>query len=202
MPTSLSTSARRRGVGVERIVTLPSSNLEWKRSRIWRSAGGDPSFMAAMTAIGWTSGARRRHAWSGIPHSVAVAAVTLASAHWPVHRSVLLIRALASLCTGAARAVAAQLVRSSDRHDEAHGHLRYPVKSMRGESLQAATLSAEGVFGDRPFRSSTDTAASPPLERTLRCWDNQSLRQRRRALVDGHPVDYRRSASHHRGGRG
>jgi uncharacterized protein YcbX len=26
---------------------------------------------------------------------------------------------------------------------------RYPVKSMRGESLQAVSLSAEGVFGDR-----------------------------------------------------
>jgi low temperature requirement protein LtrA len=65
------------GVGVERIVTAASKySLSGNESLILTSAVA--TVMAAMTAIGWTSAGRRRHAASGIPRSVALVAATLA----------------------------------------------------------------------------------------------------------------------------
>jgi uncharacterized protein YcbX len=45
----------------------------------------------------------------------------------------------------------------------------YPVKSMRGESLDAVSLSREGVFGDCIVQASTGKAAWSPRERIRRC---------------------------------
>ena len=86
------------GVGVERIVTAASKyTLSESESLILASAVA--TVMAAMTTIGWTSAGRRRHAASGIPRSVALAAATLAvglTGRFTV--PVMLIATLAALC--------------------------------------------------------------------------------------------------------
>ena len=83
---------------MERIVTAASKyTLSGSESLILTSAV--TTVMAAMTAIGWTSAGRRRHAASGLPLSVALTAATLAvglTGRFTV--PVLLIATLAGLC--------------------------------------------------------------------------------------------------------
>jgi len=64
---------------------------------------------------------------------------------------------------------------------------RYPIKSMRGESLQAVSLSAEGVFGDRTVQVFNGHRLVTARTHPALLAHQGVLGQDDAPLVDGHP---------------